>query len=211
MKSKIDYTLYLVTDAQKNDSEQFYDKIEQSICNGVSIVQLREKNIDTGSFYYKALRVKQITKKYNIPFIINDRIDIMLAVDADGVHLGQSDMPANVARGIIGKDKILGLSVSNLMEAKKACEDSADYLGVGAMFPTSTKPDANLTTIEELRKIKMNINIPIVVIGGINLQTISKFNKNVDGFAVVSAIMNAPNAAEASRQLRGKIKILKTW
>ena len=210
MKNNIDYTLYLVTDNHVSDFEKFCYKIEKAICNGVTTVQLREKNLETNLFYKKALKVKELTDKYNVPLIINDRIDIMLAIDAAGVHLGQSDMPADIARKIIGQNKILGISASNLTEAKKAYEDGADYLGVGAMFATQTKPDADVTSMNELKKIRENVDIPIVVIGGINCKTISLFSKiKVDGFAVVSAIMSEKDSGKASKDLIEEIQKVK--
>lgn len=210
MKNNIDYTLYLVTDNNVSDFEKFCYKIEKAICNGVTTVQLREKNLETNLFYKKALKVKELTDKYNVPLIINDRIDIMLAIDAAGVHLGQSDMPADIARKIIGQNKILGISASNLTEAKKAYEDGADYLGVGAMFATQTKPDADVTSMKELKKIRENVGIPIVVIGGINCKTISLFSKiKVDGFAVVSAIMSEKDSGKASKDLIKEIQKVK--
>ena len=210
MKNNIDYTLYLVTDNHVSDFEKFCYKIEKAICNGVTTVQLREKILETNLFYKKALKVKELTDKYNVPLIINDRIDIMLAIDAAGVHLGQSDMPADIARKIIGQNKILGISASNLTEAKKAYEDGADYLGVGAMFATKTKPDADVTSMNELKKIRENVNIPIVVIGGINCKTIPLFSKiKVDGFAVVSAIMSEKDSGKASKDLIKEIQKVK--
>lgn len=210
MKNNIDYTLYLVTDNNVSDFEKFCYKIEKAICNGVTTVQLREKNLETNLFYKKALKVKELTDKYNVPLIINDRIDIMLAIDAAGVHLGQSDMPADIARKIIGQNKILGISASNLTEAKKAYEDGADYLGVGAMFATQTKPDADVTSMNELNKIRENVDIPIVVIGGINCKTIPLFSKiKVDGFAVVSAIMSEKDSGKASKDLIKEIQKVK--
>ena len=210
MKNNIDYTLYLVTDNHVSDFEKFCYKIEKAICNGVTTVQLREKNLETNLFYKKALKVKELTDKYNVPLIINDRIDIMLAIDAAGVHLGQSDMPSDIARKIIGQNQILGISASNLTEAKKAYEDGADYLGVGAMFATQTKPDADVTSMKELKKIRENVDIPIVVIGGINCKTISLFSKiKVDGFAVVSAIMSEKDSGKASKDLIEEIQKVK--
>ena len=210
MKNNIDYTLYLVTYNHVSDFEKFCYKIEKAICNGVTTVQLSEKKLETNLFYKKALKVKELTDKYNVPLIINDRIDIMLAIDAAGVHLGQSDMPADIARKIIGQNKILGISASNLTEAKKAYEDGADYLGVGAMFATQTKPDADVTSMKELKKIRENVDIPIVVIGGINCKTISLFSKiKVDGFAVVSAIMSEKDSGKASKDLIEEIQKVK--
>jgi thiamine-phosphate pyrophosphorylase len=138
-----------------------------------------------------------------LPLLINDRVDLALAVEAVGVHVGQSDLPARVVRRLIGKDKILGVSVSTLQEAIKAEEDGADYLGVGAMFATGTKTDAVLVTMNELKKIRAAVSLPIVVIGGINKNTVSQFvDMGIDGIAVISAIISEKDIALAARQLK---------
>ncbi len=202
MKS-FDLTLYLVTDRGMVKRESLEKVVEEAVQGGVTLVQLREKEGDTGELYEKAKALKKILAPYHIPLIIDDRIDIMLAVDAEGVHVGQSDMPADIARKLIGNDKILGVSAHNLAEALKAEKDGADYLGVGAMYPTKTKTDATCTTKEELAKIKANVHIPVVAIGGINAHTIPDFPKGtVDGFAVVSAIMAAEEPKKAAGELR---------
>ena len=133
--NEIDLSLYLVTDNSEN-VEKFLNTIEEAIKGGVSVVQIREKTADTLDFYNLALKVKEITAKYNVPLIINDRVDVALAIDADGVHVGQSDMPCDVTRRLIGPDKILGISAATIDEAKKAESDGADYIGTGAVFPT---------------------------------------------------------------------------
>lgn len=152
----IDLSLYLVTD-KSEDIEKFLKTIEESIKGGVSIVQIREKTAETLDFYNLALKVKKITTKYNVPLIINDRIDVALAIDADGVHVGQNDIPCDVTRKLIGKDKILGVSASTISEAKKAQEDGADYIGTGAVFPTATKDDAPSITKQDLKKLLMQL------------------------------------------------------
>lgn len=203
MKSNIDYTLYLVTDRTLMSTERLETAVEQAILGGCTVVQLREKDCSTLDFYNTAVKIKEVTSHYNVPLIINDRIDIALAVDANGVHVGQSDIPAKIARKLIGSDKILGVSAANLEEAIKAQKDGADYIGVGAMFSTLTKTDAKLTSIDELKEIRKHISIPIVVIGGINKNTIPKFHGiNIDGIAVVSAIISQPNIKEASQELK---------
>ena len=203
MKSNIDYTLYLVTDRTLMSTERLETAVEQAILGGCTVVQLREKDCSTLDFYNTAVKIKEVTSHYNVPLIINDRIDIALAVDTDGVHVGQSDIPAKIARKLIGSDKILGVSAANLEEAIKAQKDGADYIGVGAMFSTLTKTDAKLTSIDELKEIRKHISIPIVVIGGINKNTIPKFHGiNIDGIAVVSAIISQPNIKEASQELK---------
>ena len=200
---KIDYSLYLVTDSSLMKYNKLEDAVEDAIKGGVSIVQLREKNISTLNFYNLGQNIRKITKKYNIPFIINDRLDIALALDSDGLHIGQDDMPLKIARKIFGKNKIIGVSASNLQQAIQAEKDGADYLGVGAMYSQNTKKDADLTTMEELKAIRKAVKIPIVVIGGINENTIPNFrNLNIDGYAVVSAIMSKENTKTASENLK---------
>jgi thiamine-phosphate pyrophosphorylase len=149
------------------------------------------------------LRVKAVTSRLNTPLIINDRVDIALAVDACGVHVGQSDLPAAEVRRIIGGEKIVGVSASTLEEAVEAAESGADYLGVGAMFATGTKPGACITSLEELRRIRCAVKIPIVVIGGVNRETLPLFRgSGIDGIAVVSAIVSRKDVAQAARELR---------
>ena len=152
----IDLSLYLVTD-KSDDVEKFLNTIEEAIKGGVTVVQIREKTADTLDFYNLALKVKEITTKYHVPLIINDRVDIALAIDADGVHVGQSDMPCDVTRRLIGEDKILGVSAATVDEAQKAEKDGADYIGTGAVFPTATKDDAPSVTKEELKDIQIVI------------------------------------------------------
>lgn len=203
----VNYKLYLVTDRTNKTDEEFLNIIEEAIKGGVTVVQIREKDADTLEFYNISNKVKEICSKYNVPLIINDRIDIALAIDADGVHIGQSDMPIKIARKLIGNDKILGISAHNIQEAKEAEENGADYLGVGAIFSTSTKKDANDVSIDTLKEISSNVDIPTVAIGGINLDNVEKLkDTNISGISVVSAIMNAENPKIASEKLLRKIK-----
>jgi thiamine-phosphate pyrophosphorylase len=203
MKSSVDYTLYLVTDRALMSTPTLEEGVEQAIRGGVTLVQLREKQASSLEFYQTALRVKSITDSYDVPLIINNRVDIALAVDAGGVHVGQSDLPAACVREILGPDKILGVSASSLEEALIAVEDGADYLGVGAMFATGTKTDADITTIEELKRIRQAVPVPIVVIGGINKHTLPCFaGTGIDGIAVVSAIIAAADVEAAARELK---------
>lgn len=200
---KIDYTLYLVTDRNQPAPGTFEKVVEEAIRGGATLVQLREKLGDTGIFYERARQLKQVTDRYHVPLIIDDRIDIMLAVDADGVHVGQSDMPVSVARKMIGHDKILGVSAGTLEEAVKAEKDGADYLGVGGMFPTATKTDADITSMETLKVILQTVHIPVVVIGGINQKTIPQFKGlDIAGCAVVSAIMASRNPQNSAKELK---------
>ncbi len=200
---KIDYRLYLVTDRKQPAPGTFEKVVEEALEGGVTLVQLREKEGDTGLLFERAVKLKQITKAYHVPLIIDDRIDIMMAADADGVHLGQSDMPAALARKLIGAEKIMGVSAGTLEEAVKAEKDGADYLGVGAMFPTATKKDADITTPETLRKIMDTVHIPVVTIGGMNEKTIPLFKGyGLSGFAVVSAIMASREPEKAAKNLK---------
>ncbi|MGN2368505.1 thiamine phosphate synthase [Clostridium cagae] len=211
MKNKIDYSIYLVTDRDLMSTNTLEEAVEKSILGGTTLVQLREKECSSHDFYETALNVKKITQKYNIPLIINDRVDIVLAVDADGIHIGQSDLPATVVRNIIGEDKILGVSAGNLDEALKAQKDGADYIGVGAMYSTGTKKDATSTTMNELREIMKKVSIPVVVIGGINKERIKDFNGiNIDGLAIVSAIIAQENIEKSTRELKEEFDKLNT-
>ena len=199
--NNLDLSLYLVTN-NSQDEEKFLKIIEDAIKGGVTIVQLREKTSGTLDFYNLAVRVKKITQKYNVPLIINDRIDIALAIDADGVHVGQSDMPAKIARSMIGEDKILGVSAATIKEATKAQLDSADYIGVGAVYPTNTKDDASSVSKKELKEIVESVNIPVVAIGGITKENVCELrDSGISGISVVSAIMNAKNPKLASENL----------
>lgn len=203
MNRKIDYTLYLVTDQQLMSTENLETAVEKAIEGGVTMVQLREKSSSARGFYEQAIRIRKITERYKVPLIVNDRIDIALAIGANGIHIGQSDIPALVARKIIGKDMLLGVSVSTVREALQAQQDGADYLGVGAMFPTGTKEDAQAVSLEELRHIRQSVSLPIVAIGGINKKNIAAFQGiGVDGLAVVSAIISQPDIKSAAEELK---------
>ncbi len=202
MKTNIDYKLYLVTDRDILKGRDIYTAVEEAINGGVTLVQLREKNISTLDFYNIALKLKKITDNYNVPLIINDRLDVALSVDASGVHLGQKDMPASIARKIIGENKILGVSASTLEQALKAEKDGADYLGVGAIFPTSTKDDADAVSLELLKKIKDSVSIPVVAIGGISENNVGLLKPaNIDGISVISDILGKEDIKMASEKL----------
>lgn len=199
--NNIDLSLYLVTDNSDN-VEKFLNTIEEGIKGGVSVVQIREKTADTLDFYNLALKVKEITTKYNVPLIINDRVDVALAIGADGVHVGQSDMPCDVTRKLVGSDKIVGVSAATIEEAKKAEKDGADYIGTGAVFPTATKDDAPSITKKDLTEIVESINIPVVAIGGITLENAHELkDTGIAGFSVVSAIMSSDNPKKSSEDL----------
>lgn len=200
---KYDYTLYLVTDRSLMSTATLIEAVEQAILGGCTMIQLREKNISSLDFYRQSVEVKKITEQYHVPFIINDRIDIAIAVNADGVHIGQSDIPAAIARDLIGTDMLLGVSAASVKEAVQAANDGADYLGVGAMFPTGTKTDANYVSIEELKKIRHAVNLPIIAIGGINKSNIKLFyNTGINGLAVVSAIIAQPDIQKTAAEMK---------
>nr|WP_313090822.1 thiamine phosphate synthase [Moraxella sp. CTOTU48268] len=214
MHNRADYRLYLVTDRHCLQQQTLEQAVEQAILGGVTLVQLREKAIANKEFYERALRIKAICHRYNVPLLINDRVDIALAVEADGVHIGQSDLPCGVVRQILGKDKIIGVSARTAQQAIQAQADGADYLGVGAMFATSTKQDAQTVTIASLTQIRQAVTIPIVAIGGINHSTLPALQQalqaaetSIDGVAVVSAILGQKDVKLASEQLKEMIKI----
>lgn len=194
--------LYLVTDRQWLNGRKLTDDLEKAILGGVTIIQLREKNLSDEEFIKVANEVKKLCQKYDIPLIINDNLNVALAIDSDGIHIGQDDIPASIVRKKIGPDKILGVSAHNLKEALLARHDGADYIGVGAIFPTETKNDATIVTLDKLQKICDRIDIPVVAIGGINIDNISKLkNINIAGVAVVSEIMKANDIMATSNQL----------
>ena len=205
MKPDIDYTLYLVTDNELMSTATVEESVELAIRGGVTLVQLREKAASSKAFYDTALRVRDICRRQGVPLIINDRVDVALAVDADGVHIGQEDIPANEVRRIIGPDKILGVSASSFAEAIAAVDSGADYLGVGAMNATSTKTDAHLTSLLDLSKIRAKVKLPIVVIGGIGLGNAYGFAQmGIDGLAVVSAIVAQKDIVAAARDIKAE-------
>lgn len=191
-KLKKDLKLYLVTDSDVLKGKDFYKCIEEAIKAGVTMVQLREKESDGKEFLEKAIKLRELTKKYNVSFIINDRIDIALLADADGVHVGQSDIDAVSVRKLIGENKIIGVSARTVEEAIQAEKDGADYLGIGSMFSTSTKLDAKQVSFNTLNEIINKVNLPFVLIGGISLENVHELKSfNPDGYALVSGILAA--------------------
>lgn len=203
MKPNVDYSLYLVTDRAMLNGEPLDIAVEKAICGGCTLVQIREKEATSREFYEQAETIKRITDRYAIPLIINDRVDIALAVGAAGVHIGQSDLPLPVVRKVAGPGMIVGVSASTFSEAEQAVGEGADYLGVGAMFATGTKTEAILTSMTELRRMRDAFSLPIVVIGGINLGNAPVFHQmGVDGLAVVSAILAQDDIECAARDLR---------
>ena len=198
--------LYAITDRTWLNGRSLEDVVEQSLRSGVDIIQLREKNLDFNSFLESAIKIKKLTEKYNVPLIINDNIEVCRQSNADGVHIGQGDTPLSKAREILGKDKIIGVTAKTIQQALEAQLNGADYLGVGAMFGSTTKKDAVPLTFQQLADIRKSITIPIVAIGGINANNIDKFtNTNVDGIAVVSAIYGQTDIKSATENLLAKI------
>ena len=190
--------IYLVTDEKACLGKDFYACIEEAIKGGAGIVQLREKNISTKDLYEKALKVKEICKNYGALFIINDRLDIAQAVEADGVHLGQSDMPIEKARKILKDKFLIGATARNIEEAKKVELLGADYIGSGAIFGTSTKDNAKKLEMEELIKIINSIKIPVFAIGGININNVSMLkNIGLQGICSVSGILSEKDCKKA--------------
>ncbi len=203
-EKQVDYSVYLVTERSYLNKLSLEDTIEEALKGGAGIVQLREKNMSTRDFWQLALDVKKITDQYRVPLLINDRLDIALAVEASGVHIGQEDMPVAVARKLLGPEKILGVSAGTLDEAFLAEQAGADYLGVGALFPTATKIDANPVTRSVLQQICSQVSIPVVGIGGINENTIGELKgTGIAGVAVVSAIMGKEDPKRATAHLKG--------
>lgn len=203
LPDRIDYSLYVCTDRDLMSSQTIEESVEKALKGGAGVIQLREKSISGRSFYEEAMAVHEITKRYGVPLIINDRVDIALAIGAEGVHVGQSDIPCSAVRKIVGKDMLVGVSASSVEEAVKAVEDGADYLGVGAMNPTATKTDADSVTMEELVVIRKAVTIPIVIIGGINKETALRYKGlGIEGIAVVSAVVSSPDPEKSAKELK---------
>lgn len=201
-KLNVNYKLYLVTDREVLGNKDLYKSIEEAILGGVTLVQLREKEISTLDFYKEALKIKEITDKYKVPLIINDRLDIAAAIDAEGLHIGQEDMPLKIARRLLGNNKIIGVSASTVELALEAEKDGADYIGVGAVFSTFTKNDAKPAAISELKKIKEAVKIPVVAIGGINESNAALLrDTSIDGISVISAILGKDDVKKAAEKL----------
>lgn len=201
-KVEYKYPLYLVTDEKACKGKDFYESVEASIRGGAKIVQLREKNMDTRDFFKRALKLKEICHKHGVDFVINDRLDIAIAVDADGVHLGQSDMPIQKAKEILGHKKIIGISAKNMEEALEAQKYGADYIGVGAIFATDTKKDSGLIDLETLKDMTNQIKIPVLAIGGIGLGKLGYLkDTGIDGICVISDILGSDDPEKRTRKL----------
>ena len=200
--SKLDLTLYLVTDSTNMTEDEFLSKVEAACRGGVTLIQLREKNRTTKEYIDLANKVKAISDRYDLPLLIDDRLDVAMAVDAAGVHVGADDMPVALARKLLGPDKIVGATAKTVEAAMIAQADGADYLGVGAIYPTTTKVKTVLTKVETLQDICEHVSIPVGAIGGLN-----KDNCDIlKGLCVVSAIMKQDECETAARELKATIQ-----
>lgn len=200
--------LYLVTDNRwATDTMPLYKQVEKAVLNGVTIVQYREKNPSNQQHIEEALKIKEICKIHNIPFIINDNPQLAKEIDADGVHVGQDDMPIKKARELLGENKIIGTSAHNVEEAQKAEQEGADYIGVGAVFGSDTKTNVSKMSPELLKEIAGSVSIPVVAIGGINENNIDLLqNTNISGVAVISAILAKKDVATATKIIYEKAR-----
>ena len=204
---KFDSSLYFITDSTKYNEEEFLYRVEEALKGGVTLLQLREKEKSTREYIEIAQKVHAITKRYNVPLIIDDRVDVALAVDAEGVHVGASDMPVSTARRLMGEDKIVGATAKTVPWATEAYEQGADYLGVGAIYPTTTKVKTVLTSVETLRDICNTVPIPVNAIGGLNINNIDVLKGvPIAGVCVVSAIMKADDPKKAAEELKTAVK-----
>ncbi len=204
-----DTTLYFITDSTGFSEEEFLRRTEEALKGGATILQLREKDKTTREYISLAEKVHTLTKKYNVPLIIDDRIDVALSVGAEGVHLGQSDMPISTARKILGDDFIIGATTKTVAQAVEAYAQGADYLGVGAIYPTTTKVKTVLTSTDTLRDICNSVPIPANAIGGLNKDNIDILKGiPIAGICVVSAVMKADNPKQAAIELKARAKEL---
>ena len=199
----INWKLYFIADFESAGGKDLVWVVKEAVKGGVGIVQLRVKTLSTHEFLNLGKEIHNFLKKKGIPFIVNDRIDIALALNADGVHLGQQDMPLSIARKLIGKSKLIGISVNNLKEALEAERGGGNYIGVGPVFPTSTKPDIRTPIgIEGLRKIRERVKIPVIAIGGINKSNAKiVYSAGINGVAVVSAILSSSNPMKSTQEI----------
>lgn len=198
-----DLLLYAVTDRSWLNGQTLYDQVESALKGGVTFVQLREKNLDDEAFFEEAQEIKELCARYHVPFVINDNVELAARIGADGVHVGQSDMEAMDVRKILGPDKIIGVSAQTVEQAKKAQEHGADYLGVGAVFPTGSKADAVEVERRVVKEICDAVDIPVVAIGGITVDNVTELKGNgLDGIAVISAIFAQKDIEQAAKMLK---------
>lgn len=200
-----DLELYAVTDRHWLHGDTLYDQVKQVLEGGATFIQLREKNLDEGHFLEEAEQIQQLCKAYHVPFVINDNVTIAKEINADGVHVGQSDMEALHVRDILGPDKIIGVSAGTVEQAKIAEAHGADYLGVGAVFPTGSKADAEAVSIQTLHDICEAVSIPVIAIGGISLQNIMQLkDSGIVGIAVISALFGQSDIKKAAIELKAE-------
>ena len=198
--------LYLVTNRYQDPLETFLKKVEQACQSGVTMIQLREKQLTTNQYYELAKMVKQITDTYQVPLIIDDRLDVCLAVDAAGLHIGDDELPVSVARQVFGTEKILGVTAKTVKRALEAEESGADYLGTGAIFPTTTKENAPITLISTLKDICQTVDIPVVAIGGLTCENIHQLSgTDIAGIAVVRDLMQARDIEARTQEFLTKL------
>ena len=204
---KFDSSMYFITDSTNYSEEEFLYRVEQALMGGITLLQLREKDKTTREYMDLAEKVHTLTKKYNVPLIIDDRVDVALAIDAEGVHVGQSDMPVSIARKLMGDDKIVGATTKTVEQAVEAYAQGADYLGVGAIYPTTTKVKTVLTSTETLGNICSAVPIPVNAIGGLNKDNIDVLKGiPIAGICGVSAIMKADDPKQAAVELQARAK-----
>jgi len=197
-----DLMVYAVTDRYWLKDETLYQQVEKAIKGGATFIQLREKTLDDEAFYKEAVEIQELCKKYGVPFVVNDNVDIAIRMNADGVHVGQSDMEAGDVRAKLGPDKIIGVSAQTVQQALLAEERGADYLGVGAVFPTGSKDDADDVSMDTLKQICEAVKIPVVAIGGISRNNILQLKgSGICGIAVISAIFGQPDIEKATNEL----------
>ena len=205
--TKEELLLYAVTDRSWLHGRTLKEQVKEALDGGVTFLQLREKQIDSELFLQEAQELKELCKQYQVPFVINDDVELALKVDADGVHVGQSDMEAGDVRKKLGKDKIIGVSAQTVEQAVMAEKHGADYLGVGAVFPTSSKDDAQEVDYETLKAICQAVQIPVIAIGGINAQNVERLKgSRICGVAVISAIFAQEDIKEAAKELKNRTK-----
>ncbi len=205
-----DSTLYFITDSTGLSEKEFLTRIKSACEGGVTLIQIREKERTTSEYISLTLKVHEITKAYGIPLIVDDRVDVAMATDVEGVHVGQSDMPVFMARKLLGKDKIVGATAKTVEQAVKAYNEGADYLGVGAIYPTTTKVKTVLTSVETLCDIVKAVPINVNAIGGLNKDNIDVLKgSGIDGICVVSAVMKSDDPEKAAKELKQAFLSLK--
>lgn len=205
------YDLYVITDQRISLGRSHREIVEAALAGGATVIQFRDKEMEEAKAIEVCQELHRLTQKKGVPFIINDRVEVAKIVGAEGVHLGQEDTPCHLARKMLGREKIIGVSAKTIEQARKAVEEGADYLGVGPIYPTTTKPGADKALgVGRLKEIRSSVNIPLVAIGGIKEDNLEEVLKaGADGVAVISAVVNAPDLTEACRRLKNKIELIK--